>query len=53
MIRKTTTKLVQMAEDGLLSWETIARECLAYMSEDDVEDMSLCADMVDSEDDDE
>lgn len=40
-----------MAEDGLLSWETIARECLAYMSEDDVKDMSLCADMVDREED--
>lgn len=33
-------KVVELCEDGaLLSWETVARECIDEMSEDDVRDM--------------
>jgi hypothetical protein len=39
MPRKYTNKLLELLEDGGISWEVIARECLCYMSEDDVADM--------------
>ena len=39
-VRKYTNKLIDLAEDNVLDWETIARECLAYMSEDEVADMA-------------
>lgn len=35
----STCKIIDLAEDGALSWEAIARECLARMSEDEVTDM--------------
>ena len=33
-------KLIDLAESGILDWETIAREALQAMSEDDIEDMA-------------
>ena len=36
----TSEKLIDRAESGVLDWETIAREALQAMSEDDVEDMA-------------
>ena len=33
-------KLIDLAESGVLDWETIAREALQFMSEDDIEDMA-------------
>lgn len=30
-----TCELIEMAEDGVISWETIARECLAQMNVDE------------------
>ena len=42
-----TAKLIEMAENGVLSWETIARECLQEMSEDDVADMAFSCDWLD------
>ena len=50
---KFINMLVEMAENAELSWETIARECLNYMSEDDVCDMAHCAGWIDDEDEDE
>jgi hypothetical protein len=38
-IREATCMLLDSAEDGCVSWETIARAALGYMSEDDVRDM--------------
>ena len=38
--RQTTCEVIDLAESGILSWETIARECLNYMSEADVHDMA-------------
>ena len=39
-MRKATNKVIEMAEEGVLSWETIARAALNYMSEDEVADMA-------------
>jgi len=39
MCREATGKIIDLAEDGALSWEAIARECLARMSEDEAADM--------------
>ena len=44
-------KLIELAEDGALAWEALARECIAYMSEDDAKDMAITAFDVESEDD--
>ena len=39
-MRKATNKVIEMAEEGVLRWETIARAALNYMSEDEVADMA-------------
>ena len=39
-MRKATNKVIEMAENNVLSWETIARAALNYMSEDEVADMA-------------
>lgn len=53
MTREATCELIEMAENGAISWETIARECLQYMSEDEVRDMAESNDWIDPEDDEE
>ena len=53
MPRKYTNLLIKQAEDGAISWEGIARECLQRMSEDNVkqmvEDMDWDGDMSECE----
>lgn len=39
MPRNITSKLIEMAEEGAINWQGIARECLTRMSEDEVADM--------------
>ena len=39
--RAATSQLIDLAEEGALSWEGIARECLNRMSEDDVKEMTI------------
>lgn len=46
-MRSITNKIIELAETGALSWETIARECLQEMSEDDVADMVSTCDWLD------
>lgn len=46
MPRETTTKIIEQAECGALSWEGIAHECLQRMSEDDVKDMAMDMDWI-------
>ena len=53
MAREATCELIEMAETGVLSWETVARECLQYMSEDAVRDMAESNDWIDPENDEE
>lgn len=43
MSREFTGKVIDLAEEQLLTWEAVARECLAYMSEADVRDMATGA----------
>ena len=40
MPTSVSEKLIDLAESGVLDWETIAREALQAMSEDDIEDMA-------------
>ena len=46
---EATCKVIELVEDGALSWEAIARECLARMSEDEVADMAHELDWIDDE----
>ena len=50
MTREVSNKLIYMAENGLISWEDIARSCIWYMSEDDVQDMAEYNEWIDEED---
>ena len=43
-MRTASCNVIELAELGILSWETIAREALQYMSEDDVADMANSCD---------
>ena len=52
-VRKATNKVIELAEAGVLSWETIARAALDYMSEDEVADMAQCNEFIDDEFEDE
>ena len=52
MPREYTNKLLEMLENGLLDYETVVRECMCYMSEDDVRDLMHCAGWLDEENDD-
>ena len=50
-MRTQTNKLIDMMDQGLISAESVAEMCLAYMSEDDVADMMRANDILDEEDD--
>ena len=50
MSRTYTNKLFELAENGVISWESIAVSALRYMSEADVQDMAECEGFVDVED---
>lgn len=51
MARKATNELIEMVHAGAISWETIARECLQHMPEDDVRDMAESNGWIDAEED--
>lgn len=44
--REYTNRLVEMAEDGLIDWESLARDLLGYLSEADVRDFARSNDYV-------
>ena len=48
-VREATEKLIDLAEEGVLSWEAIARAALNYMSEDEVADMARCNEFIEDE----
>ena len=52
-VRKATNKVIELAEAGVLSWETIARAALNYMSEDEVAAMAWYNGFIEDEDEDE
>jgi hypothetical protein len=49
-MREYTIKLMEMMDEGMITAETVAEMCLAYMSEDDVKDMCRANDILDEED---
>ena len=51
--REVTVKLIDMAEEGVLSWEAIARGCFSYFSEHDIAGMATSEGFVDDYDEDE
>ena len=51
-VRKVTCQLIDLADDGVLSWETVAMACLSYMSEDQVADMASDNYLIDDQNDD-
>ena len=53
MPRKYTNLLIELAEQGAVNWQGIARECLQRMSEDEVKDMVIDMEWNDCEEDDE
>jgi hypothetical protein len=50
-VRKVTNQLLDLADDGVLSWESIAVACLLYMSESAVADMAGDNYFIDDEND--
>ena len=50
-MRKYTTSLLEMIDDGVMDAKAVAEMCLAYMSEDEVEDMMRSNDLLADEDD--
>ena len=53
MLRKTTNRLIELAEDGVLSWEDIARTALNWLSEDEVDEMARVNEFIPDEEDEE
>ena len=51
MSRTITNKLLELLEEGLLSWQDVALACLGYMSEDHVADMASDNYFIEDEDD--
>lgn len=49
-VRKTTNRLIELAEDGVISWEDIARTALNWLSEDDVHRMAEVNEFLPEED---
>ena len=52
-MRKETTRLLEMMDEGLISATAVAEMALAYMSEDDVADMMRANDILEDEEDEE
>lgn len=53
MPRRITNKVLEMAEEGMISWESLALMALKYMSEDDVSDMANANDLFPFDDEEE
>ena len=51
--RQATRDILEMAESGMVDWESVARDALNYMSEDEVADMGRINGYFDFEDDEE
>lgn len=51
--RKITIQLMELADQDVLDWRTIAEACLQYMSESEVADMATINGLLPEEDDEE
>lgn len=45
-VAKTACTLLGLAEEGIISWESIARAVIGYMSESDLEDMAQSEELI-------
>lgn len=52
-VREATTKVLEMCDEGILSWKDVAEAALRYMSEDAVADMAREYEWISDLDDDE
>ena len=52
-MRKQTTRLLEMMDEGLISATAVAEMALAYMSEDDVADMMRSNDILEEDEEEE
>lgn len=52
-VREATTKVLEMCDEGILSWQDVAEAALRYMSEDAVADMAREYDWISDLDEDE
>jgi len=50
--RAYTCKLIEMAEEGLIDWESLARDALNWMSEHEVSEFARRNDYIRDEEDD-
>jgi hypothetical protein len=50
--RKVTSQLLDMAEEGVIDWESLARDALGWMSEDEVAEFARRNDYIQDEEDD-
>ena len=50
--RPVTSELLDLAEEGVLDWEQLARDALGWMSEADVEQFARANDLLQTEDED-
>lgn len=51
-VRNTTNKVLNLADEGLISYRTLAEMALKWMSEDDVAEMARANELfIDDEDD--
>lgn len=46
MSREYTCKLYDLVDEGVITWEQIAKAALSYMSEYDVKDMAITEELV-------
>jgi len=51
--RPVTSELLDMAEQGMLDWETLARDALGWMSEDEVAEFARRNDYISEDEEDE
>ena len=51
--RPVTSELLDLAEEGVIDWETLARDALGWMSEADVAEFARRNDYIQDEDEDE
>lgn len=52
-VRQATIKVIELCEEGVLSWEAVALAALRYMSEDDVADMAHQYEWIEEEEEEE
>jgi hypothetical protein len=44
--RSVTNEVLDLAEQGVISWESLARDCLRWMSESEVAEFARIHDLV-------